>query len=215
MFYSQGEIRCSKMLHNSCLLYVFVTFHRTQFHTNRMSIMHLLKESRRQIVGALFMAQVHITRSSTVYRIGLTITCSMMWWPMCKQTLNVRDQLPIGVAVTIPYWQFKLYLSDMSMQRQIALSHEDSGRSFVRPAHVISCCHESCSPCWVTYRWIGPPRSLWQERWPGHGDRSAATRIANDEGSSRSASSSVLFCSQMKSLWTALHKHCYLQSSLH
>lgn len=89
----------------------------------------------------------------------------------------------------------------------------DDGRGCVRAAHVIALCHGSPSPCWMTCGGVGP--QLFTMTWEVTSlvrDRTACVRIENADGSSRSTSSSILSCSQMKSLWTAVSKD---SNSLH
>lgn len=113
----------------------------------------------------------------------------------------------LTVAGAISHKVNNAYLRYISMQvsPQRLQCWRDAGRSVVKPAHVISFCHPSE---WHAGR-VDVNWSLWYERWPQTGeDGSAVIRIENADGSSRSQGSSIMPCSQMKSLQTAVHKDC-------
>ena len=100
---------------------------------------------------------------------------------------------------------FVLYITASSSRLQYC---EDDGRGCVRAAHVIPCCQGSTSPWWMTYGgggWTSTVRHDMRGDLIG-GDRTASAWIENADGGSRSTSSSILPCSQMKSLWTAVSK---------
>lgn len=76
-----------------------------------------------------------------------------------------------------------------------------------RATHVIACCH--ASPLYLMDDTGKSCTSNVHRDMKGDligGDRRASSWIENADGSSRSLSSSILPCSQVKSLWTAVSK---------
>lgn len=216
-------------LYNLPLLCSSFTSHPTQFVTDTISIVNIQEQSTRQIVSALCMAQVHspkglLSLPNKCCRFLLKLKNQLkpslggQWKYICT---DVKED-------TLSIEQFLLVVTVISSIPHIASLpvefHKHTG------AHVVAVYATGCNGRWQCYGdcWEGlcqscahtnfllsqEPCSLlddMQTGWTstvhhyirgdlGGEDRTVSLRIENADGSSRSASSSILACFQMKFL---------------